>query len=225
MNIFRHIAALLWKDVLLELRTKEMLSSMLIFALMVVIIFNFVFDPGSPFLRQATPGILWVAFTFAGVLGLNRSFVHEVDKGCLKGLMLCPVDRSAIYLGKVTGNVIFIALVEMITLPIVVVFFNLSVTGQLPLLIAVVFLGTLGFAAVGTLFSAIAANTRTREIMLPVLLFPITVPLLIAAVKSTGLILAGRPGSDITGWVKLLVAFDLIFLVVSVLTFDYVIEE
>jgi len=184
MSFLQKVLAIVQKDVAVELRTKEMLSSMFVFALLVIVIFNFAFELRIENVRQVAPGVLWVTFTFAGMLGLNRSFVLEKDKGCLEGLLLCPVDRSAIYFGKMLGNVIFMTMVEAIILPIFSVLFNVSLFH--PVLLLIVVLGTLGFAGVGTLFSAMAVHTRAREVMLPVLLFPVVVPAMIAAVKATG---------------------------------------
>lgn len=225
MRFLKKVWAIVWKDVTSELRTKEIFTSMSVFSLLVIVIFNFVFDPGISNLEKILPGILWVAFTFAGVLGLNRSFIFEKDKDCLQGLMLCPVDRSAIYLGKMIGNVIFMLVVEVIALPIFSVLFNFSIWILLYRLSPVLILATLGFAAVGTVFSAMSVNTRTREVMLPILLFPVTIPVMIAAVKSTGVVLEGASLLSAVSWLNLLVVFDLIFLAVSFLTFEYVIEE
>jgi heme exporter protein B len=215
--------AIVHKDIIAELRTKEMFSSMFVFALLVIVIFNFAFELRVANVKQVAPGVLWVTFTFAGMLGLNRSFILEKDKGCLEGLLLAPVDRSAIYFGKMLGNLIFMSVVEAIVLPIFWVLFNPPLFS--PALILILFLGTLGFAGVGTLFSAIAVHTRAREVMLPILLFPIVVPLMIAAVKITGGLLDGQPLSEMRNWLNLLVGFDIIFLTVSYMTFDYVVEE
>ena len=223
MSFLHKMLTIVRKDIAVELRTKEMLSSMFVFALLVIVIFNFAFELRVENVREVAPGVLWVTFTFAGMLGLNRSFVLEKDKGCLDGLLLCPVDRSAIYFGKMLGNVVFMTVVEAIILPIFSVLFNLSLFK--PLLLLIVVLGTLGFAGVGTLFSAMAVHTRVREVMLPVLLFPVVVPAMIAAVKATGGILDGQLFSEIAHWFRLLVAFDLIFLAISFMTFDYVVEE
>lgn len=219
----RKALAIVAKDVVAELRTKEIFTAMFVFALLVIVIFNFAFELHRLEMELIAPGVLWVAFTFAGVLGLNRSFVLEKDRGCLEGLMLCPVDRSAIYVGKLLGNLIFMGVMEAIALPIFGVFSNLSVFRLA--LVPVIFLGTVGFAAVGTLFSAMAVNTRTREVMLPVLLFPILVPVIIAAVKATQQVLAGGYLLDVANWLNLLIAFDVIFLVVAFLTFEFVVEE
>jgi heme exporter protein B len=224
MSFLRKVLAIVQKDVAVELRTREMLSSMFVFSLLVIVIFNFAFELRVGDVRTVAPGVLWVTFTFAGMLGLNRSFVLEKDRGCLEGLLLCPVDRSAIYFGKMLGNVLFMAIVEAIILPIFSVLFNISLFFH-PVLLLIVVLGTLGFAGVGTLFSAMAVHTRSREVMLPVLLFPIVVPAMIAAVKATGSILNGQAFSEIAHWVRLLAVFDVVFLAISFMTFDYVVEE
>ena len=223
MSFLRKVLAIVQKDLAVELRTREMLSSMFVFALLVIVIFNFAFELRVENVRQVAPGVLWVTFTFAGMLGLNRSFVLEKDKGCLEGLLLCPVDRTAIYFGKMLGNVIFMTVVEAIILPIFSVLFNISLFH--PILLLIVVLGTLGFAGVGTLFSSMAVHTRAREVMLPVLLFPVVVPAMIAAVKASGGILDGQAFSEIAHWVRLLTVFDVVFLAISFMTFDYVVEE
>jgi len=219
------ILVIAWKDILSEYRSRETISSMMIFCLIVVIIFNFMFEPGSTLVLDMIPGILWVAITFAGILGLNRSFIYEVDQGCLQGLLLCPVDHIVIYLGKVLGNFIFMLMMEIIILPVMIVFFNLSIFPILLPLILFVLLGTLGFAAVGTLLSAVSVNTRAREIMLPVLLFPISIPIILAAVKATSALIQSGTMAGALSWLNILVAFDIIFLVLSSLLFEYVVED
>ena len=225
MSAFGQIGAILRKDILLELRSKEILSSMLVFSLIVVVIFNFIFDPGSEQIKLMAPGILWVAITFAGNLGLSRSFAREMEQGMLQGLLLCPVDRSNIFIAKLMGNVIFIALVQIIILPIIMVLFDLNLTGTWHWLLLIMLLGTLGFTGVGTVFATISANTKAREVMLPILLFPVSVPVILAATKSTAYLLAGRDFSQIISWIKLLIGFDIIFLVLCYLLYEYVLEE
>ncbi len=216
---------LVYKDLLSEFRSRETISSMLVFSMLVVAIFNFAFDPGSAYAQQAAPGILWVAFTFSGIIGLNRSFVHEVDKGCLHGLLLAPFEHGAIFFGKMLGNLIFISIVELLTLPLFAVFFNLQTLQGLPQLLVVILLTTLGFSAVGTLFSAISVNTKTREMMLPILFLPVVIPILLAAVNATAMIFDGKGWNDISDWLRLLTAFDLIFISLAYLTFGFVVEE
>ncbi len=215
------VFAILWKDILSELRTKEIVVSVLVFALLVIVIFNFALEPGK--VGQVASGVIWIAFTFSGVLGLSRSFALEKDRGCLEGLMLCPVDRNVIYLGKMLGNLAFMLVIAVIVLPIFFILFNLPIFR--PELALIVVLATVGFACVGTLFSALAVNTKAREIMLPILFFPIVAPVIIAAVKATGLVLAGESWGSLSSWLQVMAVFDIIFLVVSSLVFEFIIEE
>lgn len=219
------ILTIAWKDILSEFRSRETLSSMMIFCLIVVVIFNFMFEPGSEYVKNMVPGILWVAITFAGILGLNRSFIYEVDQGCLLGLLLCPVDHYVIYFGKMLGNFFFMLLMEFIILPLLIVLFNLQIMDIFLSLWLVLILGTLGFSAVGTLLSAVSVNTRAREILLPVLLFPISIPILLAAVKSTTHLINSSSIIEALPWIKILTGFDIIFLVLSSLLFEYVVED
>ena len=216
------ILTIVWKDIKSEIRTKEIATSLVAFALLVIIVVSFALEPGENTSTIAA-GILWIAFTFAGVLGLSRSFVLEKDKGCLQGLMLCPVDRSLLYLGKMLSILIFMLVVEAIILPVFIVLFNQH--GFPPQLLVIVPLATIGFAAVGTLFSAMAVNTRARDVMMPLLFLPIAAPVIIAAIKSTGLVLSGESWGAIASWLGVMAAFDAIFLAVSPLIFEFVIEE
>ncbi len=223
MTFLRKVLAIVWKDVTAELRTKDIFSSMFVFALLAVMIFQFAFDLRADNVRVVAPGVIWVAITFSGVLGLSRSFILEQDRGSLEGLLLAPVDRSAIYFGKVIGNLIFILFMEALLLPVASIFFNISLVS--PGLLLFVLLGTVGFASVGTLFSALSVNTRAREVMLPILLFPVMIPVLIAGVQATAGILDGEPLSEMNHWLRLLVAYDAIFFAAAFLLFDYVVEE
>jgi len=223
MNSLNKVLTIVWKDVVAELRTKEMVSSMFVFALLLIVIFNFSFELRVEKVAEVAPGVLWVTFAFAGTLELNRSLSLEVDEGRLDGLLLAPMERTAIYFGKMLGNLIFISAIEALMLPIFSALFDLNLIQ--PVLLLTIFLGTLGFAAVGTLLSAMAVNTRAREVMLPVLLFPIILPVMISAVKATAGILDGLPLGDLVHWLRFLIGFDIIFLVVSYMTFDYVVES
>jgi heme exporter protein B len=223
MSYLRKVMAIVWKDVRAELRTKDILSSMLVFAGLSVLIFQFAFDLRADNVRLVLPGVLWIAITFAGVLGLNRSFILEQDRGSLEGLLLAPVDRSAIYFGKLIGNLLFIFIVELLLLPLMTVLFNVWLLS--PALLLVLALGTLGYAAVGTLFAALSINTRAREVMLPILLFPVMVPVFVAGVQAVSRLLDGDSLADIMRWVQLLVAYDAIFIAAAMLLFDYVVEE
>ena len=214
---------ILWKDILFELRSKDIATSVLVFALLVIVIFNFAFEPGTDQKDLVAPGILWVSFTFAGVISFGRSFVQEKEKGCLEGLMICPVEREVIYLGKMLGSLTFMLIVEAIVFPIFLMLFDLPLFT--PRLGLIALLATLGFVSVGTLFSALAVNTRARDVMLPMLFFPVVAPVIIAAVKASGLVMEGQPWSDISSWLLIMAAFDVIFLLTSALVFEFVIEE
>ena len=222
-GFFGPVLALVWKDVLLETRTKDVVVSVLVFSLLSIVIFNFALDPSPQIVGLVAPGILWVAFVFGGVLGLTRSFAREADAGNLRGLMLAPVGRDAIFFGKMTASLLFMLLVEALVFPIFAVLFNLSPSA--PGLIPIALLATLGIVTVGTVFSAMASNTRTREVMLPLLFFPVSVPVIVAAVEVTGAVLGGGNLGDSARWVPLLVAFDAVFLVVCPVAFHLVLEE
>ncbi len=222
-NYLLKILFIAWKDLLSELRTKNILISVLIFALLVLVIFNFTFELQNEIRASISSSILWVAFTFAGMLGLNRSMLIEIEKDCLEGLMLCPLDRDAIYFGKVLSSFTFILSVEIIVLFIFSILFNLPIL--VPELMLILLLATLGFVAVGILFSAVASNTRAQEIMLPVLFLPIVVPLLLAAIKATELALLREPLATLLPHLGLIGAFDGISLTVSAFLFEYVIEK
>jgi heme exporter protein B len=212
-----------WKDLVVELRSRELISSMLVFSVLVILIFYYSLELDSQTREKLTPGVLWVTFAFAGTLGLNRSMAMEQDHGCLDGLLLAPVDRNAIYFGKVLGNLIFMMGVEAIVLPIYGIVYNVNLFN--PGLFLVIFLGSLGYVAVGTLLSSMAVQTRTRDILLPIILFPIVIPLLLAAVKATGGFLSGIPYSEISRYIQLLIVYDLIFIAVAYMVFDFVVEE
>ena len=217
------VLALLWKDILLELRTKDIIVSVLVFALLVIVIFNFAISPTPQTVTYVAPGILWVAFTFGGVLGLNRSFALEKDRGNIHGLLLTPVGRDTIYFGKMLGNFLFMLIVEIIIFPVFAVLYNFSLLE--PGLIPIAVLATLGISAVGTVFSAMAVNTRSREVMLPILFFPVVAPVIIAAVEASGAVIRGDTGGDLTRWVSLLAVFDAVFLVISPIAFNFIVED
>jgi len=217
--------AILWKDLRIEMRTKETLSSLLLLGLLTLLILSFAFDPSSELRQPAAPGVLWVAVIFASVLGMNRSLLHEREQDCLHGLLLAPVDRGTIYLAKTTGNIVFMAAAQLFVVPTFVVFFNLPMAQTLIRLSPVLILGVIGLAAIGTLFAAVSLRTRAREVMLPLLMLPLATPLVIASVEASGAVLAGQPLGAVAHWLNLVAAFDAVFLVVGWLTFEYVVEE
>jgi heme exporter protein B len=221
----KKIWVIVWKDILTELRTKELLVSMITFALLIMVIFNFAFDFSVELIAVAAPAILWISFTFAGVLGLSRSFALEKEGNSIFGLLLTPTDRSLIFLGKMIGNIIFVFIVEAIILPIFILFFNFNLFSDVIPLLFVILLGTIGFVSVGTLFSAIALNTKLREVLLPILLFPIIIPVIVSSVKLSSSILNGSGIGKTGSSLQILVSFDIIFLVLCAVVFEYVVEE
>ncbi len=223
MKYWQKIMTVTWKDTIAEMRTREIISSVLVFTLLVIVIFNFAFGTNQTTLNLVAPGILWVTFTFAGVLSLNRAFVPEKEQGCLEGLMACPVSREVIYVGKMLASLLFMLIIEAIALPIFAFLFNLPVLSLQIIVITV--LTTIGFVTVGTLFSALAVNTKAREMILPILFLPVVIPIIISAVLATGTALAGGSWSELASSLQIIAVFDVIFLVVSFLVFPYVIEE
>jgi heme exporter protein B len=221
MTFLAQVLAILWKDIRCELRSKQTWMGMGLFALLVLVIFNFAFDLRVDNKAAIAPGVLWVAFVFASLLGLGRTIAAEREKGSMDRLLLCPVDRKAIYLAKLLGNLLFIGVVEIVALPVFAALFDVPLFAGT--LLPIVLLGTLGIATVGTLFSAMAAATRARELLLPVLVFPLIVPVVISAVRATGSLMV--PTVNEPPWIGLMAAFDIIFLSISMLTFEFVIEE
>jgi heme exporter protein B len=215
--------AVVWKDLAAEFRSRELLSAMLVFSMLVILIFNFALELDIKTRQSVTAGVLWTTFAFAGTLGLNRSMAVEKDRGCIDGLLLAPVDRAAIYFGKVISNLAFMLIVEAIVLPLYSVLYSVNLF-QLSLL-GVILLGSIGYTAVGTLLSAMSVQTRTRDVLLPILLFPVAIPVLLASVKASGGILAGAEFSEILTPLNLLIVYDVIFTAVAFMVFDYVVEE
>jgi heme exporter protein B len=225
MHTLRVIAAIFMKDLRIEWRHRETLASMCIFGILVVFLFNFAFEPGREETLRLLPGLLWVAFAFAGVLGFNRSFAAERENAGLEGMRLAPIDPGAIYVGKMLVNLVFLGIAEVVVVFAASLWYNFSFLPALGGFALITFFCTLGYVAAGTTFAAVAANTRMREVMLPVLQFPVAVPVFIAGVEGTTGALKGDPLSDYAGWIKLAAAFSIIFTVLSYLLFEYVLEE
>jgi len=219
------VALVAAKDLRTELRSREQALSLMVFALLVLVVFNFAFDFTIIDFTSLGPGILWVAFIFSGVLALNHAFRIEREQDRIEGILLAPIDRSAFYLGKVLSTVLFMGTVEAVLVPLSAILFNQSITPRLGLMILALGLNTVGFAAVGTLFAAITTQTRRSEVLLPLLLFPAAVPIALAAVRTTSAILAGRPFARYANWVYMSAAYDLIFIAAAVLLFDYALQE
>jgi heme exporter protein B len=217
------IGAIAWKDLAAEFRSRELFSAMMVFSLLVIVIFNFALELDITTRRSVTSGVLWVTFAFAGTLGLNRSLSMEKDQGCLDGLLLAPVDRAAIYFGKAISNLAFMLIVEAIVLPVYSFLYGVNLFH--PGLMLVILLGSVGYTAVGTLLATMTVQTRTRDVLLPILLFPIVLPVLIAAVKASGGILATDDPSTIAPWLNLLIVYDVIFIAIAFMTFEFIVQE
>jgi heme exporter protein B len=219
------IWAVFRKDLLIELRTKDTLNSMLFFGIVVLVIFNFAMEALRDSIRPAVPGILWVAFVFSGTLGLNRMFAAEKENGCLQGLLMIPVDRGIIYFGKMLAATVFTLISEFVIFIFSLVFFNLTVWREIPYLVLVFLIGTLGFTAVGTLLSAIAVNTKLREVFLPLILFPVVLPIIVNAVEATNIILNTQDYRALRLPLSIMSVFTIVFGTISYLLFDYVLED
>jgi heme exporter protein B len=217
--------AIAGKDIRAELRSRTALLTALVFAALVLVIFNFARDPTAVSANVLAPSVLWVTFALAAMVAMNRGFNVERENGALDGLLLAPIPREALFAGKLLANLAFVATIELVTLPLFTLFFNLSLWGALPGMLLVIALATIGFVSVGTTFSAMAVRTRFAELMLPVLLLPFMVPPLIGAVQLTTRLLADRPLSEMWGWLRLLALYDIVFVTLCTLSFSAVVEE
>jgi len=220
----RRAWVVLWKDLLTERRSKESLNALFFFSLLLLFLFQFALGPDRARLQAALPGLLWLGFVLAGLLALGRSFLLERDNDCWEGLLLTPGDKSAIYVGKLAGNVVLMTAVEIVLLVLFTVFYDIDFAGAAGALAVVLALGTVGLAAVGTLFAAMTAQIRTRELLFPVLLLPAQVPILLATVSATQAVLLGQPLAESAHWLKLLAAADVVYVVVGVLTFEFILD-
>jgi heme exporter protein B len=212
----------LWKDLRIELRTKDAVGAALVFSILVLVIFNFALDVNTPEMRRLAAGFFWVAFAFAGTLALNRSFALEKESGAGRALALAPVDPAGIYLGKALANAVFLIATQAIALPLFVIFFDVTITRAWALAASFI-LGAIAFASSGTLFAAITSSTRMRDVLLPILFLPLCVPALIAAVETTSYALGNT--DDASFWWTLLVVYDVVFTTASLLIFEFVLEE
>lgn len=225
MNFSRRIVAITWKDLVAEWRDRESVTAMCFFAFLVLFLFNFALGGNQALIREASAGLLWLTFVFTGVIGLARSVQGELANDCLDGLLLYPAEREAIFLGKLLSNFSVMLLVELISFPLFAVLYDVDIWWQLPKLLLVAVPATLGFATAGTLLSTMTAGLRAREAMLPLLLFPLTIPLILSAVKGTEVVLRREAFELAMPWLKLMAAFDVLFLVGSLLTFELLVEE
>jgi heme exporter protein B len=222
---WRGLWAVAAKDLKIEWRTKTAFASSIVFAVLVLAVMYFARDPTVVSALDIAPGALWVTFTFAAMLGLNRAFLLEKENRALDGILLAPIPPSAIFAGKLLGNLAFVGVVELVSVPLFVLFYDLPIWRQIPALAGVIAMATLAFVAVGTLLSSMVVRTRFAELMLPILLLPFLIPPIVGAVQLTSRILVERPLSDLAGWLKLLASFDIIFVMLCFFLFEATLEE
>jgi heme exporter protein B len=234
MSDVRRAMALVRKDMITERRSKAAFNAMAFFAAMVLFIFSFALGPDAPsmsagpgqtLLQYLWPGLLWVAIFFTGILALGRSFQIEMESGGMEALRLYPGDKKAVYLGKLISNLIVLGAMELILIPVSAILYNIDLWTKLPALLGITLLGSVGFAAVGTFYAALTANLRARDVMLPVLVFPILVPIVVAAVKATTLIIRGDPMGEMWTWLRIMGLVDIVLLTVCTLTFEFALED
>ena len=223
-NFIKDISAIVRKDATLEFQTREVISSMLVFALLMVVVFSFIFEPGEHEQQRIAGGVYWMALVFAGLLGLGKSMLNETSGGNLEALLLTPANRNAIFLGKVFSNFLFMLLLQAFMLPLFVILYEVNLLSH-PIMLVVILASTYGFVLLGTLFSLIAARSRTREIMLPLLLLPVLVPILLASIQATNSIAAGAEITYYIKWIRLIIVYNIIFTAISLVIFDPIVEE
>lgn len=213
------------KDLAIEFRTRSAFISAVVFALLGIVIFNFAWDPTAVAAIDLAPGVLWVIFTFAGLLGLHRSFAVEQADHAMDGLLSAPIGRESIFVGKALANLVFVLAVQAVAIPAVTLFYNLPLDRGMLAIAGIAVLAAVGLVAVGTLFSAMAVNTRLAELLLPMLALPFFVPIVIPAAQATAKLLVGRPPEEAITWLKLLLAFDIVFVAGCVVLFPFMFEE
>lgn len=224
MSYFKVIAAIVKKDILMEMRTKQVINAALVFAVLFVVVFSFTMEIGSNMEQKLSGGIFWVSVAFAGILSFNKTIGSETDNGSFEALMLAPVDKSAVFFGKVISNMLFLFLVEVILIPLFLVFYNVNIIGH-PLMVAVIILSTYAYSLIGTLFSIISVRTSSKEIMMPLLFLPFMVPVIIAAVLATNVFILGGQIQFSYNWIKLTAVFDIIFTAIIYGIFSLIIED
>jgi heme exporter protein B len=225
MNLFQAALLIAKKDLYSELKNKQVLATMIIFAGLTILVFSFAFDPSNNMTKATIPGVIWVIIVFSGILGLNRSFLSEQKNDTMQGLLISPMDASSIYLGKLMANFTMIVVVELIAVPFLFLLFDFRFIGSLPYFILVLLIGSFGFVSIGTFLASLAANSKSSEMLLPLLLFPVTSPILIGAVQATRIILTNMEKlPDAIAWIQLIGAYDVIFFVLCFLLIEYVLE-
>lgn len=224
-EVLRAALAIAGKDLAVEWRTKTAFVSSMTFAVLVLAVLFFARDPTAVSAVDVAPGALWVTFTFAAMIGLNRAFLLERENRAMDGILLTQVPPVAVFFGKLAANLVFVGTVELVSLPLFVLFYDVPISRGLPALALITVMATIAFVSVGTLLSSMVVRTRFAELMLPLLLLPFLVPPVVGAVQITARILAERPLSEVQGWLKLLAAFDIVFVTLSTLLFEATLEE
>jgi len=221
---FRQTLILVWKDVLIDLKRKDNLLSMILFAILTLLLFQFAMGEEPEMFQIALPGVIWIVSLMSGVLGLGKSFVQEMETGCMGGLLLTPVDRSVLFLGKMLANTLFLLFTQLLFIPLCLFFFEIEVRNWLELLM-VLFFGTVGFSSLGTLLTAMTSTLRGKEMLLPILIFPLMVPSLLCVVRLTDFLFFGAHSEEVWSWWKLLLGFDVVLFTLSLLGFEFIVEE
>lgn len=225
MRLVSAVSCLVWKDLLLEARRRESLLSMFFFGALLLFLFHFSFELTPERAPEMAAGLLWLAFVFTGTVALAQLFQPERENRCLEALLMCPIDPSALYLAKVAFLFVLMSLIELTVFPLFAILFNLDYWRQLPALFGIALLGTLGFCALGTLFAAVTIAARARELLLPLVLFPLLIPVILGTVRAMESVLRGGALDEMLPWLRLLGAFDVIFLTAGYLTFAWVVES
>ncbi len=220
---FQVVLSIVRKDFQAELRSRELIGSMGLFALLSILVFSFALELDRVARTESISGVLWVTVVFASILGLNRSMAMERDQGNLDALLIAPIHRAAIFVGKLVGNFVFTLVIALVLLPIMTILYNVSLFNGWLILILV--LGTLGFTTLGTLLAAMTVQTRAREALLPIVMMPVVLPMLLASVRSSTGILDAAPQSDWIEWLQIVAVLDVIYLTMCFLLFEYVVEE
>jgi len=225
IDILKAALAITWKDLYFEWKTKQIISTMLLFSALVIVTFSFAFDQANSTVRAVIPGMIWVITIFSGILGLNRSFLGEQANDSMNGLIIAPIDPSSVYLGKFLSNLILVLVVQIVAVPLLFILFDFKVFGNIPLLVVVLLLGTIGFISVGTFLAALSVNSKSSEMLLPVILFPVVSPVVIGAVQATKIILMNFENiASAYSWMNLMAAYDLVFFIICFILFEYVLE-
>ena len=223
-SFLRKTVILVWKDLLIDLRRRDNIPSMLLFLTMNLLIFQFAIGEDTRIFMITLPGIIWVVFFFTGVLGLGKSFLQELESDCLGGLLSSPVERSVLFLGKMLANTLFLMITLLIFIPLVIILFGIELRSWYGLF-SLVFFGIVGLSSLGTLLSALTISVKGKELLLPVLIFPLMIPGLLCVVNLTGFLFFGQNQEEAWRWWKLLIGFDVILFTVSLLGFEFVIED